>query len=101
MTARLTTGKTITRAIIRDLAGRFCWDSAVLYGPPRCRTGSYPAGTHHSSTQHLLALHWYCNCNTSSRNGIDVLSLKVIGIGENVIDVLITFQLHHLTFQPK
>ncbi|KAI0212730.1 Ral GTPase-activating protein subunit alpha-1 [Lamellibrachia satsuma] len=43
MTARLTTGKTITRAIIRDLAGRFCWDSAVLYGPPRCRTGSYPA----------------------------------------------------------
>ena len=44
VTAGLTTGKTMTRVIVRDVAGRFCWDSSVLYGPPRCRAGSYPAG---------------------------------------------------------
>ena len=44
VTAGLTTGKTVTRVIIRDASGKFCWDSTVLYGPPRCRAGSYPAG---------------------------------------------------------
>ncbi len=44
ITAGLTTAKTVTRVILRDSAGRFCWDNSVLYGPPRCRAGSYPAG---------------------------------------------------------
>ncbi len=44
VTAGLTTGKTVTRVIIRDAAGKSSWDSSVLYGPPRCRAGSYPAG---------------------------------------------------------
>ncbi|CAH1791020.1 unnamed protein product [Owenia fusiformis] len=42
VTAGLTTAKTVTRAIIRDSCGKFCWDSSILYGPPRCRAGSFP-----------------------------------------------------------
>ncbi|XP_064622191.1 ral GTPase-activating protein subunit alpha-1-like isoform X2 [Lineus longissimus] len=41
VTAGLTTGKTVTRVIIRDVSGKYCWDSAILYGPPNCRAGSY------------------------------------------------------------
>ena len=51
MTADLTTGKTVTRVIVRDIVGKFSWDSTVLYGPPLCRAGSYPAGTSPSSSQ--------------------------------------------------
>ncbi|ELU01115.1 hypothetical protein CAPTEDRAFT_167900, partial [Capitella teleta] len=43
VTAGLTTGRTITRIIVRDPAGKFCWDNSVLYGPPKCRAGSFPA----------------------------------------------------------
>ena len=44
VTAGLTTGQTLTRIIVRDPVGKFCWDNSVLYGPPKCRAGSYPAG---------------------------------------------------------
>jgi len=44
VTAGLTTARTLTRAVIRDIAGKFCWDSSVLYGPPHCRAGSFPSG---------------------------------------------------------
>ena len=44
VTVGLTTAKTVVRVVIRDLAGKVSWDSSVLYGPPKCRSGSYPAG---------------------------------------------------------
>ena len=44
MTAGLTIGHTVTRVIHRDVCGKTCWDSTVLYGPPKCRAGSFPAG---------------------------------------------------------
>ena len=52
VTAGLTTARTNTRAVIRDTAGKFCWDSAVLYGPPQCRAGSYPSGKLRASLDH-------------------------------------------------
>ncbi|XP_013400060.1 ral GTPase-activating protein subunit alpha-1-like isoform X2 [Lingula anatina] len=41
VTAGLTTGKTVARVIIRDIVGKYSWDSAILYGPPSCQAGSY------------------------------------------------------------
>lgn len=41
MTAGLTTAKTVCRVILRDLTGKYCWESSVLYGPPWCPKGSY------------------------------------------------------------
>uniref|UniRef100_A0A667ZVM1 Ral GTPase activating protein catalytic subunit alpha 1 n=1 Tax=Myripristis murdjan TaxID=586833 RepID=A0A667ZVM1_9TELE len=36
MTAGLSSAPTCVRIIIRDVAGKHSWDSAVLYGPPLC-----------------------------------------------------------------
>uniref|UniRef100_A0A3B3DFU3 Ral GTPase activating protein catalytic subunit alpha 1 n=1 Tax=Oryzias melastigma TaxID=30732 RepID=A0A3B3DFU3_ORYME len=49
MTAGLSSASACVRVIIRDVAGKHSWDSAVLYGPPSCSTNS-PA---HSSEQQL------------------------------------------------
>jgi hypothetical protein len=43
VTAGLTTVNKLCRVIMRDPSGKYAWDSAVLYGPPNCRSGSYPA----------------------------------------------------------
>ncbi|MED6283479.1 Ral GTPase-activating protein subunit alpha-1 [Characodon lateralis] len=44
MTAGLSTAPACVRVIIRDVAGKHSWDSAVLYGPPLCSPNS-PAQT--------------------------------------------------------
>jgi len=41
VTAGLTTAKTVCRVVLRDLTGKYCWESSVLYGPPWCPKGSY------------------------------------------------------------
>ncbi|KAL3872620.1 hypothetical protein ACJMK2_035835 [Sinanodonta woodiana] len=41
VTAGLTTATTVCRVVLRDLTGKYCWESAVLYGPPWCPKGSY------------------------------------------------------------
>ncbi|XP_037603227.1 ral GTPase-activating protein subunit alpha-1 isoform X3 [Sebastes umbrosus] len=50
MTAGLSSAPACVRVIIRDVAGKHSWDSAVLYGPPPC-TPSSPAHTFISHTQ--------------------------------------------------
>jgi len=40
----LTTVDRLCRVVVRDPSGKHCWDSAVLYGPLNCRSGSYLAG---------------------------------------------------------
>ncbi|XP_047249036.1 ral GTPase-activating protein subunit alpha-1 isoform X3 [Girardinichthys multiradiatus] len=44
MTAGLSSAPACVRVIIRDVAGKHSWDSAVLYGPPLCSPNS-PAQT--------------------------------------------------------
>uniref|UniRef100_A0A3P8R6Q6 Rap-GAP domain-containing protein n=1 Tax=Astatotilapia calliptera TaxID=8154 RepID=A0A3P8R6Q6_ASTCA len=44
MTAGLSSAPACVRVIIRDVAGKHSWDSAVLYGPPPCSPNS-PAHT--------------------------------------------------------
>ncbi|XP_016518134.1 ral GTPase-activating protein subunit alpha-1-like isoform X2 [Poecilia formosa] len=44
MTAGLSSAPACVRVIIRDVAGKHSWDSAVLYGPPLCSPNS-PART--------------------------------------------------------
>lgn len=44
MTAGLSSAPACVRVIIRDVAGKHSWDSAVLYGPPLCSPNS-PANT--------------------------------------------------------
>ncbi|KAL4238881.1 Ral GTPase-activating protein subunit alpha-2 [Mactra antiquata] len=41
VTAGLTTAHTVCRVVMRDLTGKYCWESSVLYGPPWCPKGSY------------------------------------------------------------
>ncbi|XP_061751780.1 ral GTPase-activating protein subunit alpha-1 isoform X9 [Nerophis ophidion] len=57
MTAGLSSVPTCVRVIIRDVAGKHSWDSAVLYGPPPC----IPSSPGHS----LLT-------NTQSSHGINL-----------------------------
>lgn len=40
MTAGLSSAPACVRVIIRDVAGKHSWDSAVLYGPPACSPNS-------------------------------------------------------------
>ncbi|XP_076098207.1 ral GTPase-activating protein subunit alpha-1-like isoform X9 [Mytilus galloprovincialis] len=40
VTAGLTTARTVCRVILRDLTGKYSWDSSVLYAPPWCNKGS-------------------------------------------------------------
>ncbi|XP_070578074.1 ral GTPase-activating protein subunit alpha-1-like isoform X2 [Ptychodera flava] len=42
VTAGLTTAKTQCRVVLRDLSGKFVWDSAILYGPPECAIYQHP-----------------------------------------------------------
>lgn len=50
MTAGLSSAQACVRVIIRDVAGKHSWDSAVLYGPPPCSPSSpahaFPPHTH-------------------------------------------------------
>uniref|UniRef100_A0A8C2XR54 Ral GTPase activating protein catalytic subunit alpha 1 n=1 Tax=Cyclopterus lumpus TaxID=8103 RepID=A0A8C2XR54_CYCLU len=50
MTAGLSSAPACVRVIIRDVAGKHSWDSAVLYGPPPCSPNS-PTNTFASHTQ--------------------------------------------------
>lgn len=59
MTAGLSSAPACVRVIIRDVAGKHSWDSAILYGPPPCSPNS-PAHTFlvrtqspHSTNVHL------------------------------------------------
>ncbi|XP_029900265.1 ral GTPase-activating protein subunit alpha-1 isoform X1 [Myripristis murdjan] len=57
MTAGLSSAPTCVRIIIRDVAGKHSWDSAVLYGPPLCPPHS-PTHTHgHAQPPHTPNLH--------------------------------------------
>ncbi|XP_041668548.1 ral GTPase-activating protein subunit alpha-1 isoform X5 [Cheilinus undulatus] len=58
MTAGLSSAPACVRVIIRDVAGKHSWDSAVLYGPPPCSPNS-PTHTFLSHTQspHTANLH--------------------------------------------
>ncbi|XP_031722651.1 ral GTPase-activating protein subunit alpha-1 isoform X4 [Anarrhichthys ocellatus] len=58
MTAGLSSAPACVRVIIRDVAGKHSWDSAVLYGPPPCSPNS-PTNTFMSRTQspHGASLH--------------------------------------------
>ncbi|XP_041353753.1 ral GTPase-activating protein subunit alpha-1-like isoform X2 [Gigantopelta aegis] len=40
VTAGLSTARTVCRVVIRDLCGKFCWESSVLYSPPWYKKGS-------------------------------------------------------------
>uniref|UniRef100_A0A672FQ90 Ral GTPase activating protein, alpha subunit 1 (catalytic) n=1 Tax=Salarias fasciatus TaxID=181472 RepID=A0A672FQ90_SALFA len=62
MTAGLSSAPTCVRVIIRDVAGKHSWDSAVLYGPPLCSPSSPPHALlthtqppHTSGLEQLLA----------------------------------------------
>lgn len=44
MTAGLSSAPACVRVIVRDVAGKHSWDSAVLFGPPQCSPNS-PAHT--------------------------------------------------------
>ncbi|XP_040916267.1 ral GTPase-activating protein subunit alpha-1 isoform X5 [Toxotes jaculatrix] len=58
MTAGLSSAPACVRVIIRDVAGKHSWDSAVLYGPPPCSPTS-PAHTllTHTQSPHSANLH--------------------------------------------
>ncbi|XP_033844718.1 ral GTPase-activating protein subunit alpha-1 isoform X3 [Periophthalmus magnuspinnatus] len=53
MTAGLSSAPTCVRVIVRDVAGKHSWDSAVLYGPPPTSPNS-PA---HTLLTHIQATH--------------------------------------------
>ena len=53
MTAGLSSAPACVRVIIRDVAGKHSWDSAVLYGPPSCFLTS-PA---HTQSPYSTTLH--------------------------------------------
>lgn len=52
MAAGLSSAPACVRVIIRDVAGKHSWDSAVLYGPPPCPPSS-PAHTQSPHSAHL------------------------------------------------
>ncbi|XP_061824397.1 ral GTPase-activating protein subunit alpha-1 isoform X6 [Nerophis lumbriciformis] len=58
MTAGLSSVSTCVRVIIRDVAGKHSWDSAVLYGPPPCIPSS-PGDSllTHTQSSHGINLH--------------------------------------------
>ncbi|XP_028421005.1 ral GTPase-activating protein subunit alpha-1 isoform X7 [Perca flavescens] len=58
MTAGLSSAPACVRVIIRDVAGKHSWDSAVLYGPPPCSPNSPThAFMSHTQTPHSANLH--------------------------------------------
>ncbi|XP_022332235.2 ral GTPase-activating protein subunit alpha-1-like isoform X3 [Crassostrea virginica] len=40
VTAGLTTARTVCRVLLRDLTGKYAWESSMLYAPPWCQEGS-------------------------------------------------------------
>ncbi|XP_056281613.1 ral GTPase-activating protein subunit alpha-1 isoform X4 [Pseudoliparis swirei] len=58
MTAGLSSAPACVRIIIRDVAGKHSWDSAVLYGPPPCSPSS-PTNSFasHAQSPHGAGLH--------------------------------------------
>ncbi|XP_070834727.1 ral GTPase-activating protein subunit alpha-1 isoform X6 [Chaetodon trifascialis] len=54
MTAGLSSAPACVRVIVRDVAGKHSWDSAVLYGPPPCSPNS-PTHTFLPQTQSPLS----------------------------------------------
>ncbi|KAJ8290298.1 hypothetical protein GJAV_G00011080 [Gymnothorax javanicus] len=44
MSAGLTTTSAGVRIIVRDISGKYSWDSAILYGPPHCAQPARPVG---------------------------------------------------------
>ncbi|XP_062253853.1 ral GTPase-activating protein subunit alpha-1 isoform X5 [Platichthys flesus] len=61
MTAGLSSAPACVRVIIRDVAGKHSWDSAVLYGPPLCS----PASPAHTILTHPQSSH---SANDQTRN---------------------------------
>ncbi|XP_060939376.1 ral GTPase-activating protein subunit alpha-1 [Limanda limanda] len=61
MTAGLSSAPACVRVIIRDVAGKHSWDSAVLYGPPLCS----PASPAHTTLTHPQSSH---SANVHTRN---------------------------------
>ncbi|CAB1412971.1 unnamed protein product, partial [Pleuronectes platessa] len=61
MTAGLSSAPACVRVIIRDVAGKHSWDSAVLYGPPLCS----PASPAHTILTHPQSSH---SANVQTRN---------------------------------
>ncbi|XP_077431075.1 ral GTPase-activating protein subunit alpha-1 isoform X9 [Vanacampus margaritifer] len=63
MTAGLSSAPACVRVIIRDVAGKHSWDSAVLYGPPPCSPSS-PAQTILTHTQSPLSVNLHLHTPT-------------------------------------
>ncbi|XP_034432668.1 ral GTPase-activating protein subunit alpha-1 isoform X6 [Hippoglossus hippoglossus] len=62
MTAGLSSAPACVRVIIRDVAGKHSWDSAVLYGPPLCSPASPPHTIlTHTQSSHSSNVH---TCNS-------------------------------------
>ncbi|XP_062620262.1 ral GTPase-activating protein subunit alpha-1-like [Saccostrea cucullata] len=40
VTVGLTTARTVCRVLLRDLTGKYAWESSMLYAPPWCQEGS-------------------------------------------------------------
>ncbi len=50
VTAGLSTARTVCRVVIRDLSGKNCWESSVLYSPPCNKKGSSLLSEYSSQT---------------------------------------------------
>ncbi|XP_047197540.1 ral GTPase-activating protein subunit alpha-1 isoform X7 [Hippoglossus stenolepis] len=70
MTAGLSSAPACVRVIIRDVAGKHSWDSAVLYGPPLCSPASPP----HTILTHTQSSH---SSNVHTRNSPGGLPKKM------------------------
>ncbi|XP_069391341.1 ral GTPase-activating protein subunit alpha-1 isoform X7 [Paralichthys olivaceus] len=79
MTAGLSSAPACVRVIIRDVAGKHSWDSAVLYGPPLCSPTS-PANTllTHTQSSH--------SANLQSRNSPGGLPKKMEAKREDSVE---------------
>ncbi|XP_039597795.1 LOW QUALITY PROTEIN: ral GTPase-activating protein subunit alpha-1 [Polypterus senegalus] len=56
MSAGLTTTSSSVRIIVRDISGKYSWDTAILYGPPHC---SQPNQPFYLSLSHSLEEEFY------------------------------------------
>ncbi|KAI4804633.1 hypothetical protein KUCAC02_026254 [Chaenocephalus aceratus] len=57
MTAGLSSAPACVRVIVRDVAGKHSWDSAVLYGPPPCSRTAPHTHSCHTQSPHGGNLH--------------------------------------------
>uniref|UniRef100_A0A3Q3GC22 Ral GTPase activating protein catalytic subunit alpha 1 n=1 Tax=Labrus bergylta TaxID=56723 RepID=A0A3Q3GC22_9LABR len=72
MTAGLSSAPACVRVIIRDVAGKHSWDSAVLYGPPPCS----PSSPTHTFFPHTQSPH-SANINLRTPPGAPPLAKRV------------------------